>query len=58
VVDFAGKQMQFKLADEFHVNSALFSRGPLELILGEGTVHFARQLTNGHNGNGNGYGRA
>jgi DNA polymerase-3 subunit alpha len=54
VFDGAGKRMQLKIGDEYRVNPANFAREPFELFLGKGKVHFARQLTNGHNGNGNG----
>ena len=52
--DATGKRLQLKTADEYRVNPAKLARGPLELLLGEGRVHFARQLANGQNGNGNG----
>jgi DNA polymerase-3 subunit alpha len=53
VFDAAGKRLQLKIGDEFRVNPAKLAREPLELLLGEGKVHFARQFTHG-NGEGNG----
>jgi DNA polymerase-3 subunit alpha len=54
VFDPSGKRLQLKLSDEFRVNPAKLAREPFELLLGEGRVHFARQLTNGQYANGNG----